>query len=116
LGVCSGVPATLPKLEIGRIGRSLASLEIETPHLNRQMRRLVLLFTAGLLNARGLEQRWSGIGPDAETGAEPIRSSPDSGAARRLLPRSHADRAANLRDFDHIGSPTRRWPVEVSAR
>ncbi len=40
------VTATGPASEIGRIGASLAKLEIETPHLQRQMRRLVIAFAA----------------------------------------------------------------------
>ncbi len=38
------VTATGPRSEIGRIGTSLGQLETETPHLQRQMRRLVLVF------------------------------------------------------------------------
>ena len=38
------VTATGPASEIGRIGSSLGKLEIETPHLQRQMRRLVIVF------------------------------------------------------------------------
>ncbi|MBA3941396.1 MAG: ATPase [Sphingopyxis sp.] len=37
--------------EIGRIGQSLAALEIEAPRLYRQTRRLVLLFAAGGIGA-----------------------------------------------------------------
>ena len=40
------VTATGPASEIGRIGSSLAKLETETPHLQRQMRRLVITFAA----------------------------------------------------------------------
>ncbi len=40
------VTATGPASEIGKIGASLAMLEIETPHLQRQMRRLVVVFAA----------------------------------------------------------------------
>jgi Ca2+-transporting ATPase len=40
------VTATGPASEIGRIGASLAKLEIETPHLQRQMRKLVIAFAA----------------------------------------------------------------------
>jgi len=40
------VTATGPASEIGKIGASLASLETETPHLQRQMRRPVLAFAA----------------------------------------------------------------------
>jgi len=40
------VTATGPRSEIGRIGTSLGQLETETPHLQRQMRRLVLVFAA----------------------------------------------------------------------
>lgn len=38
------VTATGPASEIGKIGSSLAKLEIETPHLQSQMRRLVIIF------------------------------------------------------------------------
>jgi Ca2+-transporting ATPase len=38
------VTATGPASEIGKIGTSLAKLEIETPHLQRQMRKLVIVF------------------------------------------------------------------------
>ena len=40
------VTATGPASEIGKIGSSLAKLETETPHLQHQMRRLVLTFAA----------------------------------------------------------------------
>jgi Ca2+-transporting ATPase len=40
------VTATGPATEIGRIGTSLGQLEIETPHLQRQMRKLVIVFAA----------------------------------------------------------------------
>ncbi|MEQ9487942.1 MAG: cation-translocating P-type ATPase [Alphaproteobacteria bacterium] len=40
------VTATGPASEIGKIGASLAKLETETPHLQRQMRRLVIVFAA----------------------------------------------------------------------
>jgi Ca2+-transporting ATPase len=40
------VTATGPASEIGKIGASLAQLEIETPHLQRQMRKLVIVFAA----------------------------------------------------------------------
>jgi P-type Ca2+ transporter type 2C len=40
------VTATGPATEIGRIGTSLSRLETETPHLQRQMRRLVIVFAA----------------------------------------------------------------------
>lgn len=40
------VTATGPESEIGRIGASLATLETDTPHLQRQMRRLVMAFAA----------------------------------------------------------------------
>ena len=40
------VTATGPASEIGKIGASLAKLEIETPHLQRQMRKLVIAFAA----------------------------------------------------------------------
>ncbi len=40
------VTATGPYSEIGKIGSSLASLETDTPHLQRQMRRLVVTFAA----------------------------------------------------------------------
>ena len=40
------VTATGPASEIGRIGASLSKLEIETPHLQRQMRKLVAVFAA----------------------------------------------------------------------
>ena len=40
------VTATGPASEIGKIGASLAKLEIETPHLQRQMRKLVFVFAA----------------------------------------------------------------------
>ncbi len=40
------VTATGPSSEIGRIGTSLAKLETETPHLQRQMRKLVIVFAA----------------------------------------------------------------------
>ena len=40
------VTATGPQSEIGRIGTSLGQLETETPHLQRQMRRLVFVFAA----------------------------------------------------------------------
>lgn len=40
------VTATGPASEIGRIGTSLDKLEIETPHLQRQMRKLVIVFAA----------------------------------------------------------------------
>lgn len=49
-GLCV-VQATGTLSEIGRIGQSLASLEIETPRLYRQTRRLVLLFAAGGIGA-----------------------------------------------------------------
>ena len=49
-GMCV-VQATGALSEIGRIGQSLASLEIETPRLYRQTRRLVLLFAAGGIGA-----------------------------------------------------------------
>lgn len=45
-GMCL-VAATGARSEIGRIGQSLASLEIETPRLYRQTRRLVFFFAAG---------------------------------------------------------------------
>lgn len=38
------VTATGPRSEIGKIGKSLSLLEPETPHLHRQMQRLVLAF------------------------------------------------------------------------
>ncbi len=38
------VTATGPASEIGKIGTSLARLEIDTPHLQRQMRKLVIVF------------------------------------------------------------------------
>lgn len=38
------VTATGPASEIGRIGTSLGQLETETPHLQRQMRKLVIVF------------------------------------------------------------------------
>ena len=37
------ITATGPRTELGRIGSSLATLETETPHLQRQIRRLVLV-------------------------------------------------------------------------
>ncbi len=40
------VTATGAKSEIGRIGTSLAALDVETPHLQRQMRKLVIVFGA----------------------------------------------------------------------
>ena len=40
------VTATGPASEIGKIGASLSKLEIETPHLQRQMRKLVIAFAA----------------------------------------------------------------------
>lgn len=40
------VAATGKASEIGRIGTSLGQLETETPHLQRQMRRLVIVFAA----------------------------------------------------------------------
>ena len=40
------VTATGPASEIGKIGASLSKLEIETPHLQRQMRKLVIVFAA----------------------------------------------------------------------
>jgi Ca2+-transporting ATPase len=40
------VTATGAASEIGRIGASLGQLEIETPHLQRQMRKLVMVFAA----------------------------------------------------------------------
>ncbi|EEW25405.1 cation-translocating P-type ATPase [Rhodobacter ferrooxidans] len=40
------VTATGARSEIGRIGKSLGMLEVEVPHLQRQMRRLVLVFAA----------------------------------------------------------------------
>jgi Ca2+-transporting ATPase len=40
------VMATGPASEIGKIGASLAKLEIETPQLQRQMRKLVIVFAA----------------------------------------------------------------------
>lgn len=49
-GICV-VQATGALSEIGRIGQSLASLEIETPRLYRQTRRLVLLFAVGGISA-----------------------------------------------------------------
>ena len=49
-GLCV-VHATGALSEIGRIGQSLAALEIEAPRLYRQTRRLVLLFAAGGIGA-----------------------------------------------------------------
>ncbi len=40
------VDATGPRSEIGKIGKSLNMLETETPHLQRQTRRLVTVFAA----------------------------------------------------------------------
>jgi Ca2+-transporting ATPase len=40
------VTATGPKSEIGKIGTSLGKLETETPHLQTQMRKLVIIFAA----------------------------------------------------------------------
>jgi len=40
------VSATGPASEIGRIGTSLGQLQIETPHLQLQMRKLVIVFAA----------------------------------------------------------------------
>ena len=40
------VTATGPRSEIGKIGKTLNMLEAETPHLQRQMRRLVGVFAA----------------------------------------------------------------------
>ncbi|WP_217438620.1 cation-translocating P-type ATPase [Fertoeibacter niger] len=40
------VTATGPASEIGRIGTSLNKLETETPHLQRQMRKLVVVFAS----------------------------------------------------------------------
>ena len=40
------VTATGPASEIGRIGTSLNQLETETPHLQRQMRKLVVVFAS----------------------------------------------------------------------
>jgi Ca2+-transporting ATPase len=40
------VTATGPASEIGKIGTSLAKLETETPHLQRQMRKLVIAFAS----------------------------------------------------------------------
>ncbi|WP_075213956.1 cation-translocating P-type ATPase [Mongoliimonas terrestris] len=40
----AAVTATGSASEIGRIGTSLGQLEIETPHLQRQMRKLVIVF------------------------------------------------------------------------
>lgn len=40
------VTATGPASEIGQIGTSLNKLEIETPHLRRQMRKLVIVFAS----------------------------------------------------------------------
>lgn len=45
-GLCL-VAATGPRSELGRIGQSLASVEIEAPRLYRQTRRLVLAFAVG---------------------------------------------------------------------
>ena len=45
------VRATGALSEIGRIGQSLADLEIEAPRLYRQTRRLVLMFAAGGIGA-----------------------------------------------------------------
>ncbi|WP_447932514.1 cation-translocating P-type ATPase [Sphingopyxis fribergensis] len=45
-GLCR-VAATGARSEIGRIGQSLANLEIEAPRLYRQTRRLVLFFAIG---------------------------------------------------------------------
>lgn len=72
-GLCS-VAATGARSEMGRIGASLASLEVETPHLYRQTRRLVLFFAAagfmacvlavllhGLLRGNWLEGALAGI-------------------------------------------------------
>lgn len=42
----AAVTATGPASEIGKIGKSLGQLETETPHLQRQMRKLVVLFAA----------------------------------------------------------------------
>ena len=49
-GLCI-VHAVGARSEIGRIGQSLAALEIEAPRLYRQTRRLVLLFAAGGISA-----------------------------------------------------------------
>jgi len=49
-GLCL-VAATGPRSEIGRIGQSLASLETEAPRLQRQTRRLVLVFAVGGVGA-----------------------------------------------------------------
>ncbi len=40
------VTATGPASEIGKIGTSLGQLETETPHLQRQMRKLVIVFAS----------------------------------------------------------------------
>ena len=40
------ITATGPVSEIGKIGKTLGMLEIETPHLQRQMRKLVIVFAA----------------------------------------------------------------------
>ena len=40
------VTTTGPASEIGKIGASLSKLEVETPHLQRQMRKLVIAFAA----------------------------------------------------------------------
>ncbi len=42
----ASVTATGTQSEIGRIGTSLRQLETETPHLQKQMRRLVIVFAA----------------------------------------------------------------------
>ncbi|MBW6506815.1 MAG: cation-translocating P-type ATPase [Rhodobacteraceae bacterium] len=68
------VTATGAQSEIGKIGASLSTLELQTPHLQQQMRRLVLVFAAlggvvslavvvlyGLLRGGWLEAALAGI-------------------------------------------------------
>lgn len=59
-GVCV-VHATGALSEMGRIGQSLAGLEVETPRLYRQTRRLVLLFAAGGIGASLLAMMLFGL-------------------------------------------------------
>lgn len=48
------IAATGPRSEIGRIGRSLALLETESPRLYRETRRLVVFFAIGAVAATSL--------------------------------------------------------------
>ena len=104
------VTATGPASEIGRIGSSLAKLETETPHLQRQMRRLVIAFAAlgalGQSGGRGAlrasARRLAGRGACGHRGGH-------VDAARRIPDgpgRLHGD--GGVADFEGQGSDTAR--------